>query len=429
MLLASRSGDLRGLWNRSAASAAIAAPSASEEAAATREAIGVLEETARRDPEDALALNKLAGYYHHLLRETGALTYLDLSLRAADASITSVPVVRNTGGLSALTLAEFSSHEFGKARDHARQLAAIDPARSYPDEMLGDALLELGEYGQAQRAYKEMQRLSGGVDENGESRTARLALLRGDNSGALRHFSNALAFQLKIFEPSRELIAWYYWQLGETDFAVGDYRAAEAAYRNALVTFPGYYRALASLGRVRAARGDFAEAIEQYRGAIRVLPDPLFVAALGDLYQLSGRQNDAQAQYGLVELIGHLSVLTGVLYNRNIALFHADHDIDVQRAYVSAEREYAVRHDIYGADAVAWTALKVGKIREAQVAMRAALRLGTQDARLFYHAGLIARASGNPVLARAYLRRALALNPQFDPLQAIKARRALAAMD
>ncbi len=402
----------------------LAAPSASEDAAATNGAIRFLEDAVRRDPEDALAYNKLAGQYHHLLRETGALQYLELSSRAAHASLTAVPVVRNTGGLSALVLAEFSSHEFAKAREHARQLGQLDQ-RSQSSAMLGDALIELGEYARAGQAYKQMERRSRGIDDNIEARRARFAQLRGDNPGAARHFDNALGFQLHIFEPSREAIAWYRWQLGETAFAMGEYQRAQTYYQEALVDFPGYYRALASLGRVLAARGDFAGAIDRYNAAIRVLPDPTFVAALGDLYKLSGRDKEAQTQYGLVELIGHLSVLAGVLYNRPLALYYADHDINAQKAYANAEREYQTRQDIYGSDAVAWTALKAGKLGDAQTAMKAALRLGTQDAKLFYHAGMIARAAGNPPLARAYLQRALALNPQFDPLQAIVARKAL----
>lgn len=385
----------------------------------------VLENIVRRDPEDALAYNKLAVYYHHLLRETGALQYLDLGSRAAHASLASVPALRNTGGLSALILVEFSSHDFSKARDHARELARIIPSRAYPYEMLGDALTELGDYGQALVAYDQMKRHTVGIDENVESRMARFAMLRGDNVAARQHFYNALQLQLAIFQPSRELIAWYYWQLGETAFATGDYGVAETQYQSALSVFPGYYRALASLGRVLAARGDFPGAIEQYRAAINILPDPTFVAALGDLYKFSGRENDAQAQYRLVEVIGHLSALAGVLYNRPLALFYADHDVKARTAYASAKREYTVRRDIYGADAVAWTALKVGKIPEAQVAIQTALRLGTQDARLFYHAGLIAKASDHQELARTYLQRALTLNPEFDPLQTIKAREAL----
>jgi hypothetical protein len=46
-------------------------------------------------------------------------------------------------------------------------------------------------------------------------------------------------------------------------------------------------------------------------------------------------------------------------------------------------KEYEARRDIYGADALAWTALKAGKISEAQSAIKDALRLGTQDAKGF----------------------------------------------
>jgi tetratricopeptide (TPR) repeat protein len=75
---------------------------------------------------------------------------------------------------------------------------------------------------------------------------------------------------------------------------------------------------------------------------------------------------------------------------------------------------------------VAWTALKAGKLPEAQAAIYTALRLGTRDARLYYHAGMIARAAGDKRLAGIYLRRALKLNPQFDPVQTTIARQALA---
>lgn len=117
--------------------------------------------------------------------------------------------------------------------------------------------------------------------------------------------------------------------------------------------------------------------------------------------------------------------MNGTLYNRQLALFYADHDLKPEEAYANAAREYEVRHDIYGADAVAWTALKAGKITDAQAAMREALRLGTHDARFLYHAGMIARAAGDQNASRDYLSRALALNAQFDPLQARLAKRAL----
>jgi Tfp pilus assembly protein PilF len=88
-----------------------------------------------------------------------------------------------------------------------------------------------------------------------------------------------------------------------------------------------------------------------------------------------------------------------------------------EEAYDLAAKEYEARRDIYGADALAWTALKAEKIAEAQSAMKEALRLGTKDARLFYHAAMIARAAGDEAAARDYFNRVLKLNPQFDPLQ------------
>ncbi len=76
-------------------------------------------------------------------------------------------------------------------------------------------------------------------------------------------------------------------------------------------------------------------------------------------------------------------------------------------------------NDIYGADALGWTALKAGKLNEAQAAIKDALRLNTEDARLFYHAGMISNAAGDKSAARDFLLRAVALNPHFDLLQAL----------
>jgi len=400
-----------------------AAPLASDEAASEM-SIRFLEDRVRRDRDDFIAYNKLAGYYLQRMRETGDLKYLELASRAAHSSLEAIPAEDNPGGLAALAQAEFASHDFVAARNDAAQLTRLDPGRSYPYQTLGDAYLELGDYDQAAAAFRQLEHLDG-RNVASETRLARLSLLRGDVNDAQRRFASALSLALDQVPPPREMVAWCRWQLGETAFSVGDYEGAEKNYRDALTTFPDYFRALASLGRVRAARGDLAGAIEQYERAIQRLPDPTFVAALGDLYKLTGREKEAAAEYQLVEQIARLSALNGQLYNRNLALFYADHEMKAEEAYAAATKEYEARRDIYGADAVAWTALKAGKLAEAQAAIKEALRLGTRDAKLFYHAGMIARAAGDAASARDYLKRALALNPQFDPLQSPIARKAL----
>ena len=44
-----------------------------------------------------------------------------------------------------------------------------------------------------------------------------------------------------------------------------------------------------------------------------------------------GRSDDAKKQYALVEYIGRLSALNQVLYNRELAYFYADHDVNLDR--------------------------------------------------------------------------------------------------
>lgn len=395
---------------------------------AVNDSIRFLEERVKRDPEDFIAHNKLASEYLQKVRETGDVTYLNLASRAAHASLEILPAEQNKGGLVALAQVEYSSHNFADAHDHALQLTKLEPNKSYSFQILGDSLLELGQYTEAETAFRQMEKLGGlqGLTRvTIEQRLARLAILHGDNTGASRHFSTALKLALDLPVPPRETVAWCQWQLGETAFAVGNYKTAEQNYNEALKTFPDYFRAIASLGRVRAAQNDLSGAIEQYEKVVRILPDPNFVAALGDLYKVTGREDDAQKQYELVEQIGHLSELNGTLYNRQLALFYADHDLKNDEAYALAAKEYEVRRDIYGADALAWTALKAGKLTEAQTAIKEAFRLGTKDAKLFYHAAIIARTVGDKTAANNYLKHALTLNPQFDRLQILKAKQVI----
>lgn len=399
---------------------------ASDATAAIDKGVQYLAERARREPDNFAVQNKLSGYLLQRARETGSSEDLRFARRAAEASLAAVAAEQNRSGLSALVQAELAAHEFAASKEHALRLIALNPAKTESYALLADALLELGDYEGAEATLRQMQARQ--IDEvtfAGETRWARIAALRGKTDQAREHLSTALALALDASVPSPGAVAWCHWQLGETDFACGKYEAAEKRYAAALDASPKYFRALASMGRVLAARGDRAGAIERYEQAVQIVPEPTFLAALGDLYQLAGRKKEADQQYALIEAIARLSAAGGTTDNRQMAMFDADHDLAPQRAYEAASREYKERRDIYGADAVAWTALKAKKLPEAQAAMKDALRLGTKDARLLYHAGMIARAVGDRQQAREHLQAALALNPQFDPMQATLAVKAL----
>lgn len=387
-----------------------------------------LEGRLKRDPEDFVAANKLVGHYLQRLRETGDLTYVTLASKTARSSLDTLSAERNSGGLAGMAQAEFAGHEFTAARDHALKLIEIDPSKPGGFQILGDACLELGEYEKAAEAFEKMRQAAGTTlaSRSGVAqRFARLAALRGDLDLARTKLVEALQSAREQPVPQRETVAWCYWQIGETEFARGNYPEAEKYFRDSLTTFPDYFRALAGLGRARAAQGDLPGAIAQFERVTRILPDPAFVATLGDLYKTAGREKDAAAQYALVEGIGRLSKLNGVLYNRQLARFYADHDLKPEEAFSMAKAEYEVRKDVYGADTLAWAALKAGKLPEAKAAMRDALRLGTADASFFYHAGMIALAAGEKESGREFLQKALKASPHFDVLQDVKARQAL----
>ncbi len=388
------------------------------------ETVRFLLDRVKRDPDDFVAQNMLASSMLHKMRETGDANYLERAKRAAELSLASVAAERNAGGLSARAEAELAEHDFLKASADGLRLTKLHPEKLNSWAVLTDALLELGEYEKADSTIQEMRRLGSDTAQT-EIRVGRLLFLQGKTAEAQNHLFRALAFTQNIPAPPRETVAWCRWQLGELAFSTGDYGGAERYYREALGGYSNYVQALASLGRVRAAQQDIPGAIQMYEEAVRRFPDPTFVGALGDLYQLAGREKQAQVQYGLVEQIARLSTINGARYNRQIAVFYADHDRKPEKAYTDALGEYQDRRDIYGADTLAWTALKAGKFAEAQKAVAAALRLSTRDARLYYHAGMVAAASGNREASRDYLQRALALSPAFDPLQATLARKAL----
>jgi len=90
-----------------------------------------------------------------------------------------------------------------------------------------------------------------------------------------------------------------------------------------------------------------------------------------------------------------------------------------------AREELRTRQDIYGYDLLAWALHQSGRDVEARQRMKQALALGTRDAALFYHAGLIERALGNQAAARKYLEAALETNPYWHPFQPASARATL----
>ncbi|MER3447287.1 MAG: hypothetical protein C4291_10785 [Candidatus Dadabacteria bacterium] len=370
------------------------------------------QEQIKRDPNNYSGYMRLGESYIQKARETGDIAYYnkaeEVLKKALELNPDDYPTVVYLGQVSA------SKHEFRAALPYAQKAIQMKPEQSYAYGILGDAYAELGEYDKAERAYEAMLTIRPSFYSY--SRISYIKELRGDIRGAIEAMENAI-HQGRIYSirygQSAENVAWAQFMLGELYFKTGDMKKAEEQYRASLKTYDNYYYALAGLAKVKAVEKNYGEAIELYKKAIGVIPLPLFVSSLGDVYKKTGKIQEAKKQYDLVEYIGLLSKINRIIYNRDLALFYADHDMKLDEALDLAKRELEVRRDIYTYDTLAWALYKNNKFKEALEASKESLKLGTKDAILFFHAGMIYYKLGDMDKAREYLSRAISTNPYF----------------
>lgn len=371
-----------------------------------------------RAPSGAKGYNYLAAAYLQKARETG-----DFSLNAKAEEALARAEQLEPGDYDALRLRAkllLTYHRFGEALEAARRAQARNPRDHDNYGAMTDALVELGDYEGAVAAAQAMVDLR--PDTASYSRVSYLRELHGDSKGAVE----AMRMAVEAASPKDpEGVAWCRVHLGDSLARDGRAAEAEREYDHALFVFPDYHLALAAKARARLAAGDAEAAEGFYRRAVGRVPLPEYAAALGDLYTKLGRADEARRQYELVEFVERGGAQGGT-YTRQLAMFWADHDTRLDEALEVALRERAARRDIYTADLLAWCLYRKGRYAEAKASMGEALRLGTRDPRLLFHAGMIAVATGDRAGGAKYLRQALAINPSFDVLQADAARRALA---
>lgn len=374
----------------------------------------------RSNPDDIYAYAQLGLALLQQARESGDSAFYLRAGAAFEAALERDPQWLDAlVGQGALALA---LHQFDDALGWAERAQAINPYRADVRGIRVDALVEMGRYAEAVAAAQEMVDLR--PDVQSYSRVAYLRELHGDVAGALAAMQDAA----QAARPGSEEWLWTTTQIGNLHWGRHELAQAEEAYRAALTMRPDYPYALAGLGRVEAAQGEWDAAAAIYAPLVERLPLPEFAVALGEAYEAAGRSAAAQEQYELARAIFALNAAAGMAVDLEAALVEADHG-DPAAAVAQARAAYAARPTIYAADTLAWTLHRAGQSEQAAAYSAAALRLGTRDARLHYHAGMIALARKDADNARRHLSAAPAINPAFSPLEAPVARAALAALD
>jgi tetratricopeptide (TPR) repeat protein len=380
--------------------------------------ISSLQETLRTNPNSVKPLDLLGLAYQQAARETGDPSYYARSEQALRRALRLAPDdLLATSGLGSLAL---SRHRFDEALAFGRRARALSPGTALNYGVIGDALLELGRYPEAFRAFDKMSALRPSLSSY--ARIAHARELIGDVPGAIAAMKLALSASLGQGEAE----AWTHVQLGKLHWSVGRIDAAAAEYRAALRAFPGYAYALDQFARAQAAHGRYGAAIATAQQAVDRVPLPQYVAMLGDLYRVTGQERLARKQYALIEVIQRLLAANGVKSDLETALFDVDHAIRLPQALALARAARAERPSIEGDDVLGWALARNGRCSEALVYSKRALRLGTKDALTFFHRGAIERCLGHDAAARMWFARALHLNPHFSILWAPTARKGLA---
>src|SRR5207249_5622072 len=197
-----------------------------------------------RRPGDGTALVLLGLAYQQRARETGDPAYYRLSEQAlARASLAGGPPPLVLQGRAALAN---TRHRFRAGLALARRALRANPDNGSAYGALGDALLNLGRYRQAFRAYNRMALLDPGI-----ASFTRVANAR-ELSGRPRAAADADELALQTFSTIPEQRAWTWVQLGNINFNTGRVHAAATAYRQALAELPGYVHAEAGLARIEA---------------------------------------------------------------------------------------------------------------------------------------------------------------------------------
>ena len=281
--------------------------------------------------------------------------------------------------------------------------------------LLGDVLMETGKLDEAIDAYQDMMDRKPG--SMAYARAAHVRWLKGELEGAIEIMQLAARAS-----GSKEASAWIYARLGLYHLQAGELDRATDSVQTALGLLPAYPPALLAQGRVLLAEKDFAGAIAVLEKAAMRNPLPEYRWTLVEALEAAGHRRRAKAvAIGLLE--------RGAIDDRRThALYLASTGQDVDTALRLAQQELEIRRDVFTLDALAWALAANGDLEEALVYTRLAVAEGTQDARLFYHAGVIAAGLGRHEDAAAWFQKALGMQHMLLPSEQARLRKEFAVL-
>lgn len=285
-------------------------------------------------------------------------------------------------------------HRFKRSERIARAL--VDQRGLWSDyALLGDVLMEQGHLLEAEKAYQAM------IDQRpgpqAYMRAAHMRWLKGDLSGSLEMMRMVVG---GLGETNREGAAWAWVRLAAYTRQAKQLQLAESYLERALSLQPDYPPALLLHGEILMSREHYSKAIAMLSRAVESNPLPLYLWSYIEALTQGGDEPLA------LQIKSRLMQHGASLDRRSFALYLAAQKQYAPRALVLARQELDLRRDVFTLDTMAWALYANNQLSQAWHFAEQALAEGTQDARLFYHAAVIAEETGQADAASHYYRRA-----------------------
>jgi tetratricopeptide (TPR) repeat protein len=294
-------------------------------------------------------------------------------------------------------------HHFKEAETLARRLVQ-HRGLSFDYGLLGDALMEQGKLGDAVESYQRMMNLK--PDLRAYARAAHMRWLKGDLEGAIE----AMQLAVSAATPSdAESASWVNTRLAFYEFQAGRVNEAEQRCALALSIQNNYPPTLLLQGRILLGQSRFGEAVDALQNSVKLNPLPEYQWTLAEALRIAGKENEAS------EVEAQLCQRGASSDPRTLALYLATRHESPETALRLARAELDSRSDVFSHDALAWSLAAAGNVTEALGEMQRALAEGTQDARLLFHAGVIASQAGRSADAERWLRKASELSHLLLP--------------
>ncbi|MCD6069313.1 MAG: hypothetical protein K0S33_4139 [Bacteroidetes bacterium] len=380
----------------------------------TKEAIKSLITAIDINPEDHKSKLQLAQAYIQESRITGDHAYYDkAALELLEDVVKAEPT--NFDALCCKATVLLSQHHFAEGLAVAKQALPINPNNAFIYGIMCDAYVELGNYSEAVKQSDKM--VSVRPDIRSYSRISYLREIHGDLPGAIAAAKLAVSAGypgLEQTEWTRTILAHLYENIGQLD-------SAAIQYKIALAERSDYAFAIAGLGKIEKAKGNYKEAITLYEKARTLIVEYSFDDELTDLYRLNKQEDKAKVSSEAV--IAMLSPVSDVDESSSGHGHYADKELayaylkvpDLEKALKHAKLEYERRPDnIDVCETLAWVNYKKGNFAEANKLINKALVTNNKNPLLLCHAGMIKIKAGETAKGQELIKQALESNPYLD---------------